>query len=106
MLDAYGAFSTIDSGLMKTYDGKDRQAWEKIYREKRAALVEHLGKVSGDGLSKSDARAVILMRAALQIFPLMIFNSCSQRQMQQRAKPQRGLRRAACRAVRVFRRVS
>ena len=69
VLDAYGAFSTIDSGLMKTYDGKDRQAWEKIYREKRTAWVEHLGKISGDGLSKSDARAVILMRGSLTDFP-------------------------------------
>ena len=45
VLDAYGAFSTIDSGLMKSYDGKDRQAWEKIYREKREALVAHLSKL-------------------------------------------------------------
>ena len=57
LLDAYGAFSTIDSGLMKSYDGKDRQAWEKIYREKRDALVAHLSKLPTDGLSKADARA-------------------------------------------------
>ena len=40
----------------------------KIYREKRAALVDHLANISGDGLSKVDARAVILMRASLYRF--------------------------------------
>jgi hypothetical protein len=69
VLDAYGAFSTIDSGLMKSYDGKDRQAWKRIYREKRAALIAHLGKLPAGGLSKTDARAVTLMRAGLADFP-------------------------------------
>ncbi len=69
LLDAYGAFSTIDSGLMKSYDGKDRKAWERIYRKKRAAFVAQLSKLPTDGLSKSDARAVKLMRASLQDFP-------------------------------------
>ncbi len=69
VLDAYGAFSTIDSGLMKSYDGKDRKAWETIYRKKRAALVAHLSKLPATGLSKTDARAVTLMRAALSDFP-------------------------------------
>jgi hypothetical protein len=69
VLDAYGAFSTIDSGLMKSYDGKDRQAWERIYREKRATLVAHLAKLPTDGLSRTDARAVALMRGSLSDFP-------------------------------------
>jgi hypothetical protein len=69
LLDAYGAFSTIDSGLMKAYDGKDRTAWERIYREKRKAFVEQLSKLPENGLSKSDARAVKLMRASVQDFP-------------------------------------
>ena len=69
LLDAYGAFSTIDSGLMKSYDGRGRAAWERIYREKRAALVTHLAKLPADGLSKGDARAATLMRAGLSDFP-------------------------------------
>jgi len=69
VLDAYGAFSTIDSGLMKSYDGKGRRAWKRIYRKKRAALVAHLGKLPADGLSKTDARAVTRMRASLADFP-------------------------------------
>jgi hypothetical protein len=70
VLDAYGAFSTIDSGLMKSYEGKDRQAWERIYREKREALVAALSKLPNDGLSRTDARAAALMRAGLSDFPV------------------------------------
>ena len=69
VLDAYGAFSTIDSGLMKTYDGKDLEAWKRIYRVKRGALVTNLANLPAQGLSKSDARAVVLMRASLSDFP-------------------------------------
>jgi Peptidase family M3 len=69
VLDAYGAFSTIDSGLMKSYEGKDRQAWERIYREKREALVAALAKLPNDGLPRTDARAAALMRAGLSDFP-------------------------------------
>ena len=69
VLDAYGAFSTIDSGLMKGYEGKDRQAWERTYHDRRAALVAGLAKLSTDGLSTSDARAVVLMRGSLADFP-------------------------------------
>ena len=69
LLDAYGAFSTIESGLMKSYDGKDRKAWQRIYRKNRAAFVARLSNLPGDGLSKSDARAVTLMRASLSDFP-------------------------------------
>ncbi|MGH9546226.1 MAG: M3 family metallopeptidase [Terriglobales bacterium] len=69
LLDAYGAFSTIDSGLMKSYGGKDLQSWRKAYEEKRAALVGQLAKLPAAGLSRSDARAVTLMRASLDDFP-------------------------------------
>jgi hypothetical protein len=69
VLDSYGAFSTIDSGLMKTYDGKDRTAWKRIYREKRSTFVEQLSKLPKNGLSKTDAQAVKLMRASLSDFP-------------------------------------
>jgi len=69
VLDAYGAFSAIDSGLMRSYEGKDRRAWEKIYREKRGALVAALSKLPNDGLSRTDARAAALMRAGLSDFP-------------------------------------
>jgi hypothetical protein len=66
MLDAYGAFSTVDSGLMKNYQGQDLQAWKRLYRAKRAALAHRLSKFSRKGLSAGDARAITLMRASLQ----------------------------------------
>ena len=69
VLDSYGAFSTIDSGLMKTYEGRDRTAWERIYRAKRNIFVEQLLKLPKNGLSKTDAQAVKLMRASLSDFP-------------------------------------
>jgi hypothetical protein len=69
LLDAYGAFSTIDSGLMKSYEGKDREAWQRIYQNKRAAFVAQLSRLPSHGLSRVDARAVKLMGASLQDFP-------------------------------------
>ena len=75
VLDAYGAFSTIDSGLMKSYDGKDRQAWERIYREKREALVAHLAKLP-DGRTLQDRRAGCRSHARQSLrFPGGCFNS-------------------------------
>ena len=69
VLDAYGAFSTIDSGLMKRYEGKDRQAWEKIYREKREALVAHWrSSLPTDSPRPTRGRSA-LMRASLSDFP-------------------------------------
>jgi len=69
LLDANGALSSIDSGLMKSYDGKDRESWKRTYREKRNALVAHLAKLPTDGVSRANARAVTLMRASLSDFP-------------------------------------
>jgi len=60
--NAYGAIAAIDSGLIKTYGGKDRAAWAKTYREKRQELVASLAKVSDQGLSPGDSRALAHMR--------------------------------------------
>ncbi|HEV3205316.1 MAG TPA: hypothetical protein VGZ28_00060 [Terriglobales bacterium] len=65
-LDAYGTFSAIDSGLMKTYEGKDLQTWKRIYLEKRAALSAELSKLPTKGLAESDLRAVTVIRASLK----------------------------------------
>ncbi len=70
VLDSYGAFSTIDSGLMKTYEGKDREAWRKVYREKRAALVASLANISPRWtFQERRSGSQLLMRAALSDFP-------------------------------------
>jgi Peptidase family M3 len=69
LLDAYGAFSTIASGLMRSYEGKDRDAWQATYRDKRNAFVVQLSKLPSHGLSVGDARAVKLMGEALHDLP-------------------------------------
>lgn len=61
--NAYGAISAIDSSLFTSYQGKDRQAWAKIYSKKRRALVARLAKISGKDLSPGDARALTFMRS-------------------------------------------
>lgn len=67
--DAYGAMSAIDSGLAKSYGGKDRGEWEKVYREKRKELVAGLKEIPNKGLLKDDARAITVMRHHLQDLP-------------------------------------
>jgi hypothetical protein len=66
MLDAYGAFSTIDSGLRTSYDGKNLQTWKRIYLEKRAAVSAELSKLPAKGLAESDMRAVTVMRSSMK----------------------------------------
>ena len=67
--DAYGAMSAIDSGLAKSYAGKDRGEWGKIYRAKRKELIAELKRLPSKGWSKEDARAVTLMRRSLEDLP-------------------------------------
>lgn len=66
--DASTIISTIDSGLFTSYRGKDRAAWDKVYREKRKELAEHLSKLPSQGLSAGDAKAVAAMRTQLASF--------------------------------------
>src|SRR2546423_9164505 len=66
--DAQSTIGTIDSGLFISYRGKDRAAWEKLYRRKRKELADHLAKLSSQGLSANDAKAVAAMRTQLASF--------------------------------------
>ena len=63
--DAYGAVALIDSGLGSTYAGRTREAWQGIYAAKRSELLAGLGKVSAQGFSTADTRAVQLMHTAV-----------------------------------------
>ena len=56
--DANTILATIDSGLLSTYHGKDRAAWEQFYRKKRAKLANELELLSASRLSGRDARAM------------------------------------------------
>ena len=80
--DAQSIIGTIDSGLFTSYRGKDRAAWEKLYRQKRKELSDHLAKLPSQGLSANDAKAVAAMRTQLATFsenisaPFSPRNSC------------------------------
>jgi hypothetical protein len=65
--DASTILATIDSGLVKGYQGRDRAAWQKSYSEKRARLVRELDTLPS-GLSERDTRAIAAMRSQLQAF--------------------------------------
>jgi len=43
--DANTILATIDSGLLSTYQGKDRAAWQQFYRKKRAKLAKELERL-------------------------------------------------------------
>ena len=66
LADSYGILSTIDSDLFATYQGKDRRAWEGVYREKRSKLTTALSQISASSLSRIDARAVEVMNRHLR----------------------------------------
>ena len=66
--DANSILATIDSGLLSTYQGKDRAAWEKLYRKKRAKLAKELERLPASGLSGGDTRAIAAMRKQMKAF--------------------------------------
>ena len=66
--DTNTILGTIDSGLLSTYQGKDRAAWEKSYRKKRAKLAKELERLPASGLSGGDTRAIAAMRKQLKVF--------------------------------------
>ena len=66
--DTNTILGTIDSGLLSTYQGKDRVAWERSYRKKRAKLAKELEMLPTSGLSGGDTRAIAAMRKQMKAF--------------------------------------
>jgi len=66
--DANTILATIDSGLLSTYEGEDRAAWQRFYDEKRAQLAKDLDRLSASGLSPEDTKAVAAMRKQMNAF--------------------------------------
>ncbi len=60
--DAFSIIATTDSGLFTSYRGRDRAAWERVYREKRKKFSERLARLPGHDLSENDAKAIAAMR--------------------------------------------
>ena len=66
-LDAAGAIETIDSGLTASFDGRDRAAWQSRFDQSLKSLNATLAKVSPDGMSLHDRRALASMRSAIAL---------------------------------------
>jgi len=66
--DANSILGAIDSGLLSTYQGKDRAVWEQVYRKKRAKLAKQLARLPDSGLSGADTRAIAAMRKQMKAF--------------------------------------
>lgn len=66
--DANTILGTIDSGLLSTYQGKDRAAWQQFYRKKRAKLAKELERLPASGLSPGDTRAIAVIRKQMKAF--------------------------------------
>src|SRR5215472_16189180 len=66
--DANTILGTIDSGLLGTYEGKNRVAWEQLYRKQRAKLARELEQLPSSGLSDGDTRAIAAMRKQMKAF--------------------------------------
>lgn len=66
--DANTILATIDSGLLSSYQGKDRAAWKQLYSDEHARLTQELERLPASGLSAGDARAVAAMRRQMEAF--------------------------------------
>ena len=66
--DANSILAAIDSGLLSTYQGKDRVAWQHFYRTKRAKLAKELKSLPASGLSDGDTKAIAAMRKQMKAF--------------------------------------
>ncbi|MGH8139943.1 MAG: M3 family metallopeptidase [Steroidobacteraceae bacterium] len=68
--DAAGAVALIDSDPgsypNRSYAGTSRSAWQRIYVEKRLELMSGLHGLPNRGLPAADARAIRVMRAAVE----------------------------------------
>jgi hypothetical protein len=64
-LDAAGALDTIDSGLMDTFDGAGRDAWQGRYDQSLSSLEISLASLDQTALSPLNQRALASMRAGV-----------------------------------------
>ena len=66
--DANSILAAIDSGLLSSYQGKDRAAWAQFYTEKNAQLARELKRLPTSDLSGRDTRAIAAMRKQMKAF--------------------------------------
>jgi hypothetical protein len=61
-LDAHGALETIDSGLLRAVEGRDRPAWQQARERAVADFRDRTAELRAATLDAEDARALRLMR--------------------------------------------
>jgi hypothetical protein len=66
--DANSILAAVDSGLLSSYQGKDRAAWARFYAEKNGQLAQELERLPTSALSGRDSRAVAAMRKQMKAF--------------------------------------
>ena len=65
-LDAYGSVETIDSGLVKKVDGRDRPFWKDRREKARGALILRLEQLRGQQLPAEEARVLQKLKATFE----------------------------------------
>ncbi len=66
--DANTILATIDSGLLSSYQGRNRAAWEQFFSSNRAKLAKDLEALPASGLSRGDTAAIAAMRKQAKAF--------------------------------------
>jgi hypothetical protein len=66
--DANTILATIDSGLLSSYHGKDRAAWQQFYDRGHARLAKELERLPRSGVSTGDRKAIVAMRKQMKAF--------------------------------------
>lgn len=76
--NASAVYRTIQSGLFKTYQGRDSTAWLRLYLQKRSEVAAAIAKFSPGELSANGTRALSIIRKSLDSdFPEDLANSSS-----------------------------
>jgi hypothetical protein len=65
-MDAVGALGVIDSGLMASFRGRDRDSWQSVVRDKRAALTRGLSSLESAQLADADEAVLAAIRKSLE----------------------------------------
>ena len=66
--DSNTILAAIDSGLLTSYEGKNRAAWQQFYTANQARLVQELKELPTSGLSPRDISAIAAMRKQMKGF--------------------------------------
>src|SRR5262245_2221187 len=66
--DANTILATSGAGLLSSYEGTDRAAWEQLDGTRRAKLAKELERLPTSGFSGGDTRAIAAMRKQMKAF--------------------------------------